>query len=70
MDLKSSATASAFERECLTLPRGSFVELRGSATLEGVGFFDFFHHQRGFAKSNGIELHPVLNFQSSSCERR
>ena len=29
-------------------------------TVEGVGFFDFPHHQRGVAKGNAIELHPVM----------
>lgn len=34
------------------VPRG------GTATIEGVGFFDFIHTQRGRAR-NGFELHPV-----------
>jgi hypothetical protein len=37
----------------------SFRPLRGSATIEGVAFFDFEHGQRG-AAPNEVELHPVL----------
>lgn len=29
-------------------------------TIEGIGFFDFPHHQTGMAP-NAIELHPVLS---------
>jgi hypothetical protein len=35
----------------------------GLAEVEGVGFFDFIHTQRGAAK-NGFELHPVLSIRS------
>jgi hypothetical protein len=35
------------------VPRGGFV------IIEGVGFFDFIHNQRGRGR-NGFELHPVL----------
>ena len=45
---------------------GSFTELRGTATIVGVGFFDLPHGQRGAAPSQ-IELHPVIAFQSSNC---
>jgi hypothetical protein len=38
-----------------------FTTLSGTATLTGVGFFDFLHGQTGVAP-NGIELHPVLGF--------
>ena len=34
-------------------PKGAIIE------LDGVGFFDFLHGQRGVAP-NGFELHPVL----------
>ena len=33
----------------------------GTATIDGVGFFDRLHGQAGVAP-NGIELHPVLRF--------
>jgi hypothetical protein len=33
-----------------------------SVTVTGIGFFDFFHNQRGYS-SNGMELHPVLDFE-------
>ena len=38
-----------------------FTHLTGTATLAGVGFFDFLHGQTGVAP-NGVELHPVLGF--------
>jgi hypothetical protein len=40
-------------RSLHTVPRRGLVE------LQGVGFFDFIHTQRG-AGRNGFELHPVL----------
>jgi len=42
--------------------RERFTTLSGTATVTGVGFFDFLHGQRGVAP-NGIELHPVLDFE-------
>jgi hypothetical protein len=43
-------------------------ELSGSASLEGVGFFDLKHGtpQVGVA-ANNIELHPVLKFSTENC---
>jgi hypothetical protein len=38
-----------------------FTNVTGTATLTGVGFFDFLHGQTGVAP-NGIELHPVIGF--------
>jgi hypothetical protein len=38
----------------------SFTRLSGTATIDGVAFFDFPHGQRG-AAANEVELHPVLN---------
>ncbi len=35
------------------------VPRQGEVEIEGVGFFDFIHNQRGRAK-NGFELHPIL----------
>lgn len=49
-------------------PRGKFKELRGTATITGVLFFDFFHKQRGVSP-NVAEIHPVLDFSSADCER-
>jgi hypothetical protein len=40
--------------------------LTGTATITGVGFFNKSHRQGGGA-NNGIELHPVLGFASTSC---
>jgi len=42
-----------------------FTNLTGTATVTGVGFFDFLHGQTGVAP-NGIELHPVIGFTSLS----
>jgi len=40
----------------------SFQTANVPVRVTGVGFFDFFHHQRG-AAPNVIELHPVLNIE-------
>ncbi len=44
-------------------PSSYFKQLSGEAQITGIGFFDRIHGQHGVAP-NGIELHPVLNFQS------
>ena len=44
------------------------VTLQGKVSLSGVGFFDLIHGQGGVA-TNGIELHPILSFNASSCSR-
>jgi hypothetical protein len=46
---------------CGFAPNSNFHHLTGSATITGIPFFDFLHHQTGHAP-NGIELHPVLKF--------
>jgi hypothetical protein len=46
---------------CGFAPNTNFRPIQGTATIDGVGFFDFLHHQSGNAP-NGIELHPVLRF--------
>jgi hypothetical protein len=53
---------------CTKPLKGTFNELHGSATITGVLFFDFAHHQRGRAP-NVAELHPVLRFFDSDCRR-
>jgi hypothetical protein len=45
-----------------------FVQLKGTASITGVGFFDKNHNQFGRAP-NAIELHPALSFTSTNCER-
>ena len=40
--------------------------LSGTATIDGVGFFDVRHGQTGVAP-NGIELHPALRFVARGC---
>ena len=47
-------------------PGRSYVNLKGTATITGVFFFDRIHGQRGIAP-NGAELHPALAF-SGSCK--
>lgn len=59
------AARVAFVRAC-GVPTRSFTRLSGTATIDGVGFFDFRHGQRGVAP-NGIELHPALRFASAAC---
>ena len=43
-------------RELRAMPRDAIIE------LDGVGFFDFLHGQRGVAP-NGFELHPILSIR-------
>jgi hypothetical protein len=50
---------------CGFAPNSDYHLISGTATITGVGFFDFSHHQTGHAP-NDIELHPVLKF-SGSC---
>jgi hypothetical protein len=57
---------AALIRACGQPNESSFTRLTGSATITGVGFFDFLHGQRGVAP-NGFELHPVLRFTARSC---
>jgi len=42
------------------------TRVSGTAVINGVGFFDFHHGQRGVAP-NAIELHPALGFSCSNC---
>ena len=42
-------------------PNTQYHRVAGTATIDGVGFFDVIHGQAGVAP-NGIELHPVLRF--------
>jgi hypothetical protein len=53
-------------RVCGAPPRHFFKIISGLVTVTGVGFFDFWHGQRGVAP-NAIELHPVLGFHAASC---
>ena len=47
------ADYAATRRVLRSIPRGALVE------LDGIGFFDYLHGQRGMAP-NGFELHPVV----------
>lgn len=51
-------------------PSSDFADLKGTATVTGVGFFDVKHAtpQTGVAPNN-IELHPVLRLSGASCSR-
>jgi hypothetical protein len=53
--------ATAAHRQLYTAARDSLrrVPRLGEVTIDGVGFFDFIHNQRGRAR-NAIELHPIL----------
>jgi hypothetical protein len=62
---RMQSARSAFVRACGAPSRSGFDRLRGTATVTGVGFFDFWHGQSGVAP-NAIELHPVLWF-SGTC---
>jgi hypothetical protein len=55
-----SAARSALAAAC-GQPTTSFTRLSGTATIDGVAFFDFTHGQRG-AATNEVELHPVVRF--------
>jgi hypothetical protein len=55
----------AIVNACGFAPNSGYHLISGTATITGVGFFDFPHHQTGHAP-NDIELHPVLKF-SGSC---
>ena len=56
---------SALIRACGPPSKSRFIPLEGRATISGVGFWDFQHHQVGVAP-NAIELHPVVRF-SGTC---
>jgi hypothetical protein len=62
--LRMQAARLAFIRACGLPPASDFKRLRGTATITGVGFFDFQHGQTGVAP-NAIELHPVLGFKGA-----
>jgi len=62
---KMRAARRSFERVSGPAP-DTFEALHGTATIDGVGFFDLIHGQTGIAP-NGIELHPVTRFRASSC---
>jgi hypothetical protein len=53
-----SASRKAFDARFKAT--SSYKTANVSVTIDGVGFFDKIHNQRGVAK-NGIELHPVLS---------
>lgn len=55
---RMGAARAALARAC-GAPTTSFTRLSGTATIDGVAFFDFPHGQRG-AATNEVELHPVL----------
>jgi hypothetical protein len=55
-----TSARAALARACGP-PTTSFTRLSGTATIDGVAFFDFVHGQRG-ASANQVELHPVLRF--------
>jgi len=56
---------AAFDAACHGAPRHKFANLSGTATITGVGFYDE-PHANG-RSLHGVELHPVLRFESSNC---
>jgi len=64
--LQMQSARSRFINACGFPSSSSFDRLRGTASIIGVGFFDFIHGQAGVAP-NGIELHPVLSFTKARC---
>jgi len=65
---RMASARSALIASCGKPPSASsgFRDLRGTATVTGVGFFDIPHGQTGVAPT-AIELHPVLKFLAASC---
>src|SRR5512132_3197197 len=59
---RMSHARQQFLSNCGAVSSSSWLKLAGSVTITGVGFWDEKHGQTGIAP-NGIELHPVLNFQ-------
>lgn len=62
---RMAAARSALLSACGRPKDARFRLLTGTATITGVAFFDILHGQRGVAP-NGIELHPLLSFRSTS----
>ncbi len=58
----------AFDQACGEPSKSKFVHLgaNATATITGVLFVDAIHGQRG-AAPNGVEIHPVLKIEISSC---
>jgi hypothetical protein len=63
--LQMAAARAAFVADCHGAPRTGFANLSGTATITGVGFYDT-PHANGRSK-HGVELHPVLKFESANC---
>jgi hypothetical protein len=62
---RMSSARRALLRSCGLPNRSDFRLLTGRAVITGVAFFDLLHGQHGVAP-NGIELHPVLSFRTST----
>ncbi len=63
-----AAARKALKDGCKKTPPSSFKSgmLEGTATVTGVGFFDFLH--AGDQAKNGIELHPVIGLANVICK--
>jgi hypothetical protein len=42
---------------------GGFKTTNTKVRITGPGLFDHFHKQKGYAKPNGIEIHPVIKIE-------
>jgi len=63
----AAAARASFVSACEEPPTTHFARLRGSAIIDGIGFFG---SRIGPAVArNGLELQPALRFRSSDCER-
>jgi hypothetical protein len=64
---RMAAAKAALLKACGPAPGTSDLSpLKGVATVTGVGFYDKRSHATGSAV-NGIELHPVIAFTSTTC---
>jgi hypothetical protein len=58
---KMETARAAILQACGFTPSSGYHHLTGTASINGIAFFDFLHRQTGHAP-NGVELHPVLRF--------
>jgi hypothetical protein len=64
----TSANAQLLDACARLTPTSDMKQIRGTATITRVEFFDTRGHASDSAL-NGIELHPVTAFSSATCRR-
>jgi hypothetical protein len=67
---KMSTARQALQRACGAASGSEFTPLRGTATIDGVGFFDFNHGQRGVAPNVICSSYPKALEEPRSFGRR